>query len=221
MSTLDLTKIKQIEQKHKYFVHGYIRNMQNIYSFHIIPALIINLCLLFWYDSTDEFDPKLTGIRIKISNKNKTIKHTNSMGWSTSYGKRIISSINNNTYIWKLKNIQNSTVRIYIGIDNSNAKCINDRFHIKKDEACYAYNAYCGQLFSWNSSEVQSRPMSFEGRDRILTMKLVFNNKDEGILSFRPGDDRKEFIIWKNITRDKLLQYRLAICMYTPQTGLN
>ena len=96
MSILDFGSIKKIEQKHKHFINGYIRNIQRTYfqdnndPFYIIPALVINLCLLFWYNDSDEFDPELTGEFIEISNKNKTIKHINSMGWSTSYGKRII-----------------------------------------------------------------------------------------------------------------------------------
>ena len=51
-------------------------------------------------------------------------------------------------------------------------------------------------------------------------MKLVFNHRNEGILSIQPGDDRKEYIVYKDIVRDKLLEYRLAISMHATNTGL-
>ena len=228
MSKLDLSKIKEIPQRDKDVIHGYIRNVQDTYfqdideSFHIIPALLINLCILFCCDITDEFDPKLTGKCIEISNKNKTILHiAKDVGWSTSYGKRIIPSIDNNTYIWKLKTIQNSTISVYIGIDNSNAKWINDRFHTKTDKASYAYNAFTGRLFSWNDGPNTRTKYthSFEGKDNIMIMKLIFNNNNEGILSYQIGN-RPEYIAYRDVVRDKLLDYRLAICMHARFTGV-
>ena len=50
-------------------------------------------------------------------------------------------------------------------------------------------------------------------------MKLIFNNKNEEILSYKRGNGR-EYIVYKNIVRDKLLQYRLAISMHSAGTGL-
>ena len=107
-----------------------------------------------------------------------------------------------------------------IGIDNANAKWINDRFYNKKIKACYAYSTYAGGLYAWN---IKSLYLIKEMKhpNGILTMKLVFNkNKDNGTLSFKI-DSGHEFIPFINkIVREKSLEYRLAISMSSANLGI-
>ena len=74
-----------------------IESAQNVLSeeynnnnFYITPKLIINLCLLFYFDFFDEFEPKLCSKILTISNNNKTKKHDSLPKWGTCYGKKII-----------------------------------------------------------------------------------------------------------------------------------
>ena len=180
MATVDLAKTKNIQQIHKNVVYGYIRNVQNtVFSenndpFYIIPKLIIRLCLLFWYEAMDEFDPKLCSKNMKISNDKKTVSMKTN-GSSSCYGSIIIdSTIKNVEYIWKIKNIGDNAA-VYIGIDNSNAKWTEDYFDNQHEKASYAYGLYLGKICQWNATKKSGAPRAKKGD--IVTMILKFGTK--------------------------------------------
>ena len=60
----------------------------------------------------DEFNPNLCGKLILLSSNNKQI--IGGKEWNTCYGKQIISSMKNGTYIWKLRNLCKDVCNLYI-----------------------------------------------------------------------------------------------------------
>ena len=115
--------------------------------------------------------------------------------------------INLYKYSWKFQNIGTKASFLNIGIDNANAKWVNSYFHVRRDEACYAYHGNSGDLFAWNQNS--KRVGSFYKIGGILIMKLKFT-ENNAILSYKANDE-KEFIAWNNITTNKELKYRLAV----------
>ena len=109
---------------------------------------------------------------MKISNDNKILTHITKLGWSTCYGKTIISSLINKIYIWKFKILFGDGDFINIGIDNSVAKWIDDTIYDKKKKASYIYS---WALYSWNNI-VKTEFPKFKYKNDILTMKLIFDD---------------------------------------------
>ena len=226
-SKVNLDKVKKIKQIYKNIVFGYVRTSQrklfsnlNNNPFYIIPVLVDYLCLLFYYEEEDEFNPKLRGRNIKISNNNKIINYYNidsvHNNASTCYGKKVISSTINNTYEWKFKMLKMENYSNYInnGIDNANGKWINDAPHTKKEKA--SYMVWCGTKdygvngYRWDRQTLFH--INFPGfyhEGDILTMTLKFDN-DGGILIYEING--KKFM-FKNIVREKGLEYRLAVTL--------
>ena len=219
MSTFALSKteIDKIDKPFKLTVFGFIRESQKLFptssssnNFHIIPDIISYLILLY-YHQTEGFNKDLCGKNITISNNDKIIDNKNSNGWSTVYGKRIIpSTLNDIMYTWKFKNIGDATEWLNIGIDNANATLINKCGYKHNEKACYWYYGF-GTVYSWdNGAKSPSKIERFQDKNDILTMKLKFD-KNAGILSYAVNE--KEFVAYSNITRDSLLDYRMAISL--------
>ena len=194
-------------------VFGYIRNIQQFLlknTFINIPRNVSIIILAFYAEFSDEFDKKLCGKGIKISNDNKQI--SGAPKWRTCYGKNIISSINNGIYIWKLKMLGTDNYA-YIDIDNVNGPHINTSFHDTNQKAFYAYNPYLGFFLSWNKRYNKADLPQLHTND-ILTMKLQFDT-DKETLSIKKNDD-KEIIAAAYVTREKELDYRFAISTCRP-----
>ena len=152
---MNLGKSRKIEQKYQNLVNGFIRELQNKLfsthtngSFYIIPKLVINLCLLFWYIGSDEFNPKLCGDAAEITKENKILTQIVANECSTCYGKRVIPSTSNDTFIWKLKMLNPQLCALNIGIDNAEAKFINGNLYDNKQKACYGYHGGNGYAFN-------------------------------------------------------------------------
>ena len=73
----------------------------------------------------------------------------------------------------------------------------------------YAYDID-GIIYSWNSSALHV-DYTFDNNGDILTMKLKFDD-DTAVLTLKIND-KKEFVVSNKVTRDKKLNYRLAIAM--------
>ena len=206
---LNISQLEKIEyESMKYTVFGYIRH---IISLHLIPKVIIYIILAFYIQLLDEFNPKLCGSTIQISIDNKRI-----MGgtkWNTVYGKRIISSTFNGTYIWKIQSIGDNTYKTYIGIDDAKAMFVEKDYSNSKITENYAYDCYIGRLFyKYDGHIIDYLPRMIKEGD-ILTMKLQFGeNLNHGLLSFKVNDG-KEMIGSDKVKRIKSLNYRLAISL--------
>ena len=214
--------MQDIDQKSKDVVTGYMRKQESeIFgantnnSYFNFPNLVIHLCLLFWYEITDEFDPKLCGEFIKVFNDNKSIEFLGTYEWSTVYGKLLISSMMNMTYIWKMKIVGSSSQCVNIGIDNAIAKWTNDAFHQKNEKATYSCHMKAGFVKGWNISWDHSNQIRFAGSSPgdIVTMTLKFENDKDGSLWYKFNESAEDKIAFTNIVREEGLDYRLAICL--------
>ena len=212
------SKLQQIDDELQNTVFGFTRNQQKLSSnplFNNIPRNVNLTILAFYVGLSDEFDPNLCGKNIKLSNNNKKI--IGGTGWNTCYGKKVISSIINGTYIWKLKNLSTNLGGIFIGIANETA--IDTNFAATDSEPAYAYSPFNGTYWVWpdNKFKLSDIPrMKFYGE--IITMKLEINSNDS-ILSFKLNDDKKEFKI-NNIIKEKGINYRLAVSICTKKQSL-
>ena len=131
--------------------------------------------------------------------------------------KKVISSIINDTYIWKLKNLSTNLGGIFIGIANETVTDIN--FAVTDSTAAFAYSPFNGSCWVWpdNDFKFSDIPrMKFYGE--IITMKLEITPNDS-ILSFKMNDDKKEFKI-NNIIKEKGINYRLAVSICTKKQSL-
>ena len=78
---VDFSEIKTIKQQDKNLIYGYIRISQKMFFsefndlFYVITDLVINLCLLFWFEMVEKFDPNLCGEFITTTGDNKIISH--------------------------------------------------------------------------------------------------------------------------------------------------
>ena len=157
-----------------------------------------------------EFDPNLCGDTMKLSNNNKSI--TGGRELQTCYGKQIISSINNGIYIWKLK-ICGDSGNIWIGIDNAKGLWIHKYFHTLSNRSKYAYNTSSGLLLYRQGRDIKNLP-KFKNND-ILTMKLIFNDdNDGGILTVKKNNEKEVIASTKpssKIARGDHKKYRFAV----------
>ena len=204
MSTNKLQK--KADKLSEYTVFGYIRiEQQNKSKNNHIPKAIIILILRFYYDPSDEFDPKLIDKTITLSNNNKKIYRATPSGYCTSYGKRIIPSTSNGIYIWKIKNFGPRN-DIRFGIDNADAKYVNKMFYNRKTKGVYAYSPY-GDTYSWNQNDKRGSSTFYKGDIITLKLKLLSNISEFSIKI----NDTDEYIAFTDILREESLNYRLAI----------
>ena len=218
---LNESKLQKVNQQSKYTVFGYVRQQttDNLSS-NVIPKLVIVVILAFYDNNIAEFDNRLSAKQhVEISNNNKTASYQVwSWGSIKCYGKRVISSLLNGIYIWKIKFLQQST-SINIGIDNSKATHCNKNIYHERDRGCYGYYIHGGYVFSWDKSgNTKGFPKLNRSKyGNTLIMKLQLDSKISKLTfkwqSNKSNDTNKEFTAFDNILRDDGLSYRLAITM--------
>ena len=102
MATIDLSVFKNIPQRQKDLIYGYIRKIQAIFpkdnTYYNIPDSVNYICALF-YHLKDKWDPKYIGANHKLSNDGYSL--TIGGGASSSYGTVIVKSPE--VYRWKFK----------------------------------------------------------------------------------------------------------------------
>eukprot|EP01083_Nonionella_stella_P247976 859095_1 len=173
----------------------------------------------------DEFDPKLTGSGLTLTDNNTVFNNKNVpkySGYRTCYGKRVVSSmVKNKTYVWKLKNVGETTNGMIIGIDNATARWKESYYYYDQnrlDKASYAFLCEFLSIHCWNAENKnivkrkEKRAMTFKNYCDIITMKLEFGSQPDigGILSYKVNDS-EEYIACSSVARDDGLAYRLAI----------
>ena len=109
---------KNVWQKWKDLINGYIRNMQVILpkdeTFYNIPPLINHICLIY-YGSTDEWDSKYISKKMKLQDNCITNISDVAYEYVSAFGRAIISS---GKFHWKFKieKVQKTGWYIVIGI---------------------------------------------------------------------------------------------------------
>ena len=213
---LNDSELQKVDKIFKYTVFGYIRQQQTEYSSStIIPQLVIVIILAFYLDDTDEFDEKYCGKYISISNNNKTITYHRKKYWgsNTCYGKKIINSLSNGIYIWKIKFIKGSN-DMNIGIDNAKATHCNGNIYENREKGLYALYLEAGYIFSWKKGGYRLDIKRFEKRndnDTLIMTLHLDSKKSKLCFKWKNSDNNKEFIAFDNILREDGLYYRFAI----------
>ena len=188
---LNESNLNQISNDTKYIVYGYIRRQQNDSNdiSQIIPKLITLIILAFYTHITDEFNPKLCGTSIQISNENTII--TNKWGdTNTCYGLQVIASTSIGTYIWKIK-LLSGEGGMNIGIDSAEGSHCNKNIYVRRDK-CYAYCADAGYCFCWNKKGHSKFFSRLHKINDILTVTLKLTSNG-GTLMYQINNE-KEFI---------------------------
>ena len=179
-SFLNESQLQKVNKEFKYVVFGYIREQQNNHSFDIIPKLVMFIILAFYADISDEFDKTLCGDNVKISVDGKSIIHfQKNYSSNTSYGKKIINSMDDGIYIWRLKLFDDKNYEMNIGIDNAKAKYVNGNLYSNKDKASYAYCASEPYVFKWNENTPKRNAniYKFSKSGEILKLQLLNKQK--------------------------------------------
>ena len=119
-SEFSRANIAKIPQTNKDFVFGYIRELFKQCNGYNLPQLIKYLCLLFWNDIIDEWDPQNKHSSIIIDNIQNSVKMKSDYKYryKSAYLSKTVSS---GTHIWTFKYIIKATISS-IGIHKTNAK---------------------------------------------------------------------------------------------------
>lgn len=101
MATVDVGQFKYASRRSKYVVTKYIRDHQILLSskekeYHIIPAGIVAICILF-FDTANEIDIKCSSKNINIDGNRLSVTYRN---YNFVYFKNVISS---DKHIWTFK----------------------------------------------------------------------------------------------------------------------
>lgn len=205
----------KIDQRTVDIVNGFIRTNHRLLLissqctlFQNIPFGIYSLCTMYFY-MTDYF--QIIGKNMTSSNDNKTVtnlvkKEYDSFDNST-FGKMIISSLNNDIYKhniiykWDLRVYSKEIGSILVGIfcgecDNSIGFYFNDNT---------PYYGYCndGQRINHIRRSFIEDSLTFNDSDKI-SIELDLKQK---VLSFHVNDQ----VITDNITVNENIEYRLAV----------
>ena len=184
---IDFQRILAIEQPSKDTVLGFLRtiseeacpDIRNAY--YNIPPLVSRLCLLFWFEQLDEFDPDLCGQDIEVFNNNKSARTSklSKPSFGTVYGKLIVDSMVNRVYVWKFTIVGGYCGCLNIGIDNAVAKWTTTGFHNMCEKAYYSLFTLHGEVSSWQQQCIDSR-VHMKSGDK-LTMRVEFGENAIGL----------------------------------------
>ena len=156
MSALDLSKYKNVDQKTKDLISGYIRNTQ-ITNVNI-PALINYICTLFYYVS-EKWNKQRTTQNCLISYDELTMESIDENEFTTAFLTQIAES---GQHHWKFKIIERPSEdagNLIIGIvkDIVIDKVIQDQWIGKSKNASYCLDV------SFNELNIHDKCNSWEG----------------------------------------------------------
>ena len=209
---------RQIKQRDKSSVNGYIREIEeksfsNDSFYKIIPMIINYLCMKYYHESRDEFDPELHGTDMKVTDKEVS-------NMKDCYRSAFLSNIvSKGIHKWKFQSIAGQ----FIGICNDSVrnewKYLNDWYYCNTASSSYGLFLKTGQLRGGKKGlyhrEKYCPPRSSCG-DVIemcldlnrMELKFVINDKDYGkAFDVPPGNYRVGVCSHANATGFKLLEY--------------
>ena len=207
---VDINWLKQIDDKIKCVIFGYIRNVQNILPsnkpFYNIPQLISYIILLYFYEY-ECFE--IAGKDIKISSNGKIITKKSTFNLNlknTTFGEYIIEWKNNNDniiYEWKIKlnKIHRWDV---IGFASNHTQNDNDYMSSKINPF---YCIFMGG-FKLRLNKILEYSDVFKSGDII---KINFNLIQKKLIFYK--DTISNGIVFKNIQCNDGIKYKLAICL--------
>ena len=197
-----IMKIKQIRMKRKITVYGFIRQMEKLLQ---IPTGIIDLCIIFYGNGGDQWDPTLISAKDVKLDQEKQIVTTLTNSSTNVYMKRIIES---GHHEWKLKVKFHDSVysELMIGlwrIKKNKTPPVSDDYYTNGTQAGYGYHCSSKNLIDPELGCGIIKEYGIKVTDSIIDMIVDF---DDLSLSFKIDgiDYGKAF----DITQDK---YRVAV----------
>ena len=212
-SKSQIEKLKSIDDKTKYLIFGYNRNLQSQLAtytlFQNVPDLIHFLCILY-YLKIDEFeivDPNI----YSVSNNGHTIKCDKGYWKGTAYGSIVIPSTSKFNGKWTIKLDECVKERVMFGISSKILKDTQQALYSHNEYPFYCYSGYLGYKIASKSSQEYGEKVS---TGDIIDMHLIIDpdsNKQQ--LSFcRNGTDFG--IAFDEIETGLDIEYRFAVSMY-------
>lgn len=232
-STVDLGATEEwkyapfIDESSKNVIQGFLRiileqffwkMMDNPY--YTIPPLIYRLCLIYWYEGTDQFNTYRCGDRIKISADALAVHYNGDSQCRpcSVYGSKAIPSMMDRIYIWTFTINGFERRGFNLGIADSESKVLDWGFDIEREMVQYNL-CLTGSLWSYKGF-VGKQPMSVQKGD-TLRMELKLSHKGSTLKYYLKGGTTSDFSNCvcdskkhkMAIERKPGLHYRLAITM--------
>ena len=206
--SVDLQKVKQVEQSTKDVVFGYIKRSYN--DKKIIPELILYICLSYYYQF-EIFDKELCSKELKISGLDKNIitKTEGPHSFECNvFGKQWIDSNTNKILKWIIKHISGDK-DIGIGIVN-NKYNINEEQDPWHNENAFMYY-FNGSVHMKRTAMDGCKIQCIEGQ----TIRFIVDFS-KSIIKIETNDDVQNEIIYDNLERGENTKYKLIVSIYTP-----
>ena len=215
-----MNTLKQIDNRYKYTVFGYLRLMEKELSLHSLPKIILYLCLSSYYG---EYFSKSHGIEISKDGRTST-KIEESMSWENiSYGNLWIDSLSDKIATWTLKldyfGIKYPLPMTYIYIvsnDNfQNIDCIhstpspNYGFNASALECALRRDTLQPSAYCVNNEITHQRWGRLKIREKF---QVILNLKNETI-GFKKIN-QTERVLFERIEIRRDLHYKLAVSFY-------
>ena len=99
MASVTITDLKCIDKRRQMSVSGYIHQLESKYGYEI-PKEIIIVCIIFYGNDSDEWDPECISSMMTLSDRTITGKATGGIYLGSSFGKGVIKS---GIFAWKFK----------------------------------------------------------------------------------------------------------------------
>ena len=217
MAALTFEEMKNVDQRSKDTVFGFIRQQNQLFDLQI-PSIILFICLQFYY--LKEYFIKIGDGMILNENKNIIILTEDNKKNKYSYYKRTVygnistsnSNSNHKIYKWHIKILQ-CKLNIYIGLDSSPQEHINTDFSndSKNKYKFYALTTH-GDLYWRRSSDNSGTNVYYKYENRIKTgdnVIIEYNTKTQSMIYYKNGQNLG--VAYNDIDTD--LQYYFAICL--------
>ena len=206
-----LQDVKYVDDKSQKLLSGYLRN---IYGDdvgdddeHIIPDLVLNICLLFYFRG-DHFAVILNGKRdtkqnFILSDEDMTVKKVDK-GFGNLYGKNKIESMSQTVCQWGIKIKNGLYVELGVSADEPDKYFYG---HYRLPENTFVCN---GNTFIYGTCKVNKNCSALKWNDGdVVDIKLDL--KKRNIEYF--VNDESVGVMFKDIPVGDDMQYRLVIYM--------
>ena len=189
---LRLSDIKYVDDKSQKLLNGYLKNIYDTKQDHIIPELVLNICLLFYYQrehfgTIEEGGSGLTPSNFTVSQDKRTVL-LNDGGWGTLLGNVKIDSMSDIICRWNLR--------------------LRKQEHCSKDYTEYIYLGITGDSTRTNGYFYNSADHRWSDGD-LIGIKLDL--KQHNIEYFVNG--KSIGIVKENISVGEDVEYQLVISM--------
>eukprot|EP01084_Bolivina_argentea_P218600 370912_1 len=227
MSTA-FTDVKHVDENCILTVNGYIRTTQKILpnsSFYNITLLIQRIIIKYYWIG-EYFEKCADNMKITGQNNETLIKERKQSYYNTAYGFNWIPSNSNSIIKWTLKVInsgaENSNTGVMIGLVANEVDMKYYRSIWRNPTAdptyfwCWSYIYHNGKPLQvkYGGHDDCSAYFGHTGSEVIMELNLF---RKELIFYV---DGKSYGVAAQNIKKDESIKYKLAICLYWPQTKI-